>query len=411
MKVLHISQCDRQGGASIAAFRIMEAMNKNGIDARMLVLDKISDADCVYETGIHKINKFISFVKLKYSFEHHVCQFLLHPKLLFSCGFVHSSSIINNSMIRWADVIYIHWVVGGFLNIKDIGRVLKLGKPIFLFLHDMWFLTGGCHYSIGCQMWKKECEDCPMINRKDLKRVAHWILLRKQKEWNSKNLFVMSPSVWLSQCANESALFRNYRVFTVPNMINDRVFRVIDRETARKILNLPMDRKLILFGASGGSKNLYKGWSYADELMRRVGNLADLVVMGSSGDSSDDYRIYSIGRIHDEYSLTLLYNAVDVFISPTQAEAFGLTIVESISCGTKVVVFNVGGVSDIINHMDNGYLSRPNDVIDLERGVLWALESPDTMEERIRLHEGVKLKYSYSVVSSMHKKVINEVLD
>lgn len=409
MKVLHISQSDRQGGASIAAFRMMEAMNINGLEARMLVLDKISDTDCVYETESHTITKYVSFVKLKYSFEHHLCQFFLHPKLLFSCGYVHSSSIISNPMVKWADVVYIHWVVGGFLNIEDIGRISKLGKPVFLILHDMWALTGGCHHSLNCQMWRTGCERCYMITRKMFKKVAHWTILRKQRNWNSEDLFVISPSRWLAQCAKDSVLFKGSKIYTIPNMLNDRVFGVMDKKEARQILKLPLNRKLILFGAAGGYRNPFKGWKYADELMRRMGKEADLVAFGGDEVISKDYKLYSIGRMYDESSLAILYNAVDVFISPTQAEAFGLTLMEAICCGVKAVAFNVGGVSDIINHMDNGYLSRPNDVMDLERGVLWALRSPNTLEERKRLHDGIKLKYSYSVVTSMHKKVLNEV--
>lgn len=49
---------------------------------------------------------------------------------------------------------------------------------------------------------------------------------------------------------------------------------------------------------------------------------------------------------------------MDVFVSPSLAEAFGQTLLEAISCGTPVVGFNVGGIPDIIQHGYNGYLAE-----------------------------------------------------
>lgn len=42
MKVLHISTSDRQGGAAIAAYRLNEALQNEGVDSKMLVYNKIT---------------------------------------------------------------------------------------------------------------------------------------------------------------------------------------------------------------------------------------------------------------------------------------------------------------------------------------------------------------------------------
>ena len=41
MKVLHISTSDRQGGAAIAAYRLNEALQNEGVDSKMLIYNKI----------------------------------------------------------------------------------------------------------------------------------------------------------------------------------------------------------------------------------------------------------------------------------------------------------------------------------------------------------------------------------
>ncbi|MFR7466444.1 MAG: glycosyltransferase [Phocaeicola vulgatus] len=74
--------------------------------------------------------------------------------------------------------------------------------------------------------------------------------------------------------------------------------------------------------------------------------------------SSSPFASYSMGKISDEYSLTLLYNAVDVYVTSSLAESFGQTIIEAQACGTIPVGFDLGGIPDIIEHEKTGYLAR-----------------------------------------------------
>lgn len=48
---------------------------------------------------------------------------------------------------------------------------------------------------------------------------------------------------------------------------------------------------------------------------------------------------------------------------------------ESLSCGTPVVAFNIGGNSDMVEHLVNGYLAREKDAEDLAQGICWCLEN------------------------------------
>ena len=56
------------------------------------------------------------------------------------------------------------------------------------------------------------------------------------------------------------------------------------------------------------------------------------------------------------------------------------TVMESLACGTPCVAFDIGGMPDMIDHQQNGYLSKPFDIDDLARGIVWVLED----EERLR---------------------------
>jgi len=82
-----------------------------------------------------------------------------------------------------------------------------------------------------------------------------------------------------------------------------------------------------------------------------------------------------MGYLQDEYSTALVYNAADVFIAPSLAEAFGYVVMEALSCGTPVVGFNVGGIPDMISHKENGYLAKYKDAEDITEGIKFCLQN------------------------------------
>jgi glycosyltransferase involved in cell wall biosynthesis len=71
-----------------------------------------------------------------------------------------------------------------------------------------------------------------------------------------------------------------------------------------------------------------------------------------------------LGSFSDEVSLSLVYNACDVFIMPSIEDNFPNTIMESQSCGVPVIGFNKTGVADMITHNIDGYLCESIDDID-----------------------------------------------
>ena len=70
-----------------------------------------------------------------------------------------------------------------------------------------------------------------------------------------------------------------------------------------------------------------------------------------------------------------MYSAADVMLVPSKSENFPNTILEAMSSGTPCVAFGVGGIPDIIDHKDNGYLAKPFDVNDLTDGIKFVLQS------------------------------------
>ena len=369
MKVLHISTSDRQGGAAIAAYRLNEALQNEGVDSKMLVYNKIT-----LNPTVERFSSFCSiweklFYKPLIPLRTLIKEKMLHNVVTFSMGRYWSCRIHNLPLVQEADIIYIHWINGGFLTVKEIESILKLGKPTFIFLHDMWLLTGGCHYAFSCQKYYSLCNECPTINRTSVKWICKYVFKNKERLKNYSNLHLISPSHWMDDCVGKSALFHHVDRMIIPNLLNTVRFSPIDKIVARQLLQLPLNTQLILFAADSGTQNPYKGWPLLKKALGRMSGLnMAIVVLGNflcpDEISSFPFASYSMGKISDEYSLTLLYNAVDVYVTSSLAESFGQTIIEAQACGTIPVGFDLGGIPDIIEHEKTGYLAREKDIED-----------------------------------------------
>ena len=121
------------------------------------------------------------------------------------------------------------------------------------------------------------------------------------------------------------------------------------------------------------------------------------------------YPIYSLGYLHDEYSTILAYNSADVFVIPSLAENFPNTILESLSCGTPVAGFNVGGIPDLIRHKQNGYLAKYMNTKDLADGINWILENINRFSKDI-IHDYIKENFSFENIISLHKKNLKKMI-
>lgn len=87
------------------------------------------------------------------------------------------------------------------------------------------------------------------------------------------------------------------------------------------------------------------------------------------------FRKRFMGYLKDETSLALVYNAADVFVTPSLADNLPTTVLESLACGTPVVGYNTGGIPEMIKHKENGYLADYKDPVDLSNGLRYCLDS------------------------------------
>lgn len=390
MKVVHINTSDIVGGAGIAAHRLHLELLNRGIDSKMLVLEKKTDEKEVFTVNKNKYFKFLLKVlnsKLEY------LNFYKYKKrknnIIFSSG-KYGIDILTCKEIQEADIIHLHWINSSYINLKTLKKIGQLNKKIVWTLHDMWPFTGGCHYTSKCENYKLNCGKCEILESFKEKDITRKTLLNKKKIYSNIDLTIVGCSHWISECAKESSLFHNYKIYNIPNFLDEQKFKKIDKNLSREILNLDKNKKYILFGAINSINDERKGYKYfkeALEVLKKEGDFfeeIEILIFGASHSKEElPFKSKFMGHLHDEYTINLLYNSANVFVAPSVEENLANTVNESLTSGTPVVAFNIGGMPDMIDHMKNGYLAEYKNSLDLSMGIKIMLASEGNIRNKL----------------------------
>jgi glycosyltransferase involved in cell wall biosynthesis len=409
MKVLHVVAGDLTGGAARGAYWLHLGLKELAIDSKIVTNgnETLGDENVISLAG-NAHSKL--FNRVRGLFDSLPTLFYRNrQRVIFSTGFA-GYDFTKTREYEEADIVHLHWINNGFVNIKHLS---KISKPIVWTMRDMWPMTGGCHYSMGCEKYKTGCGECTQLNSSlgyDLSKVV----LNRKARYIPKNTIFVGISDWLSEKAKESYLMRDFDVRTIPNCINTKDFFPIDKDVARTVLGITTDKKIILAGAQSVN-DFYKGFDKFIEAVRQLDeSKCYLCFFGRLDTKLVDrlgFEYTGFGFLHDSVSLRLLYSAADVFVAPSLMDAFGKTLAESMACGTPVVCFDATGPKDIVDHQVNGYKAVPFDSSDLAGGIRWVLQSPDYVSLSENAREKVLKCFDSGVVAKQYMELYESVLE
>lgn len=415
MKVLLINKSYQTGGAAIAARRLWKSLLKLKVDTIFMVFDETS----VEEKNLIVLTKSL-YEKLRwwFNFIFERIYFLPHEKNK-SVRFAFSPAITGKRISRHkavqnADIIHLHWFNQGFLSLKNMEELIDLGKPLVWTLHDMWAFTGGCHYNNDCLNFTGDCGKCPYLKYPG-KHDLSWRILRKKKNIYSKaNITFVTCSSWLKTEAEKAAILVGKEILSIPNPIDSELYCPANRDEVRKKLNLPLERKLILFGAANVN-DPRKGIRYLLDALSHIKQTdeIEMVLFGKNGNlvaSSLPYKTNDFGLIHSVRDLVQLYQAADLFVLPSLQDNLPNTVMESLACGTPVVAFNTGGIPEMVGHKQNGYLAKYKSSEDLASGIEWVLSNNANNLLGKAAREKVLQCYSEKVVAEKYIQLYQTLL-
>lgn len=403
MKVLLINTSETAGGAAIAAARLMEALNQNGVKAKMLVRDKRTERLTVAALPPSPLLWF------KFAWERGIIW--LHNR--FSMRNLWQLDVANVGTditalpeFQEADVIHLHWVNQGFLSLSDLRRILQSGKRVVWTLHDQWPYTAICHYSGDCQRYQQSCHHCPQLQAPSAHDLSWRVFQQKKALLRQHHVTFVGCSQWIADLARKSSLLTGQKVVSIPNAIPSAVFHPMDRAAARMEHHLPLNRQLVLFGSFKVTDER-KGVRYLAEAYKLLAQKPAIVVVGQATEAvatlfGNDF--YCVDYITDEHRMASLYAAVDAYVTPSLQDNLPNTIAEAMSCGTPCVGFATGGIPEMIDHLQNGYVAKYCDAADLARGIEYVL-SHDLSQQA---HDKAAYKYSEVHVAQQYIKQYEE---
>jgi glycosyltransferase involved in cell wall biosynthesis len=180
------------------------------------------------------------------------------------------------------------------------------------------------------------------------------------------------------------------RITELPNGIDVEAFTPSDRAGRRSLrekLGLPVNAAMVSYS---GKLNQGKGLEYLLRAWTEVASShtdAHLVLIGSGGGQSlsceDELRAFvrdhglasSVTFTGYVENVPEYLQASDLFVLPTENEAFGLSLVEAMACGLPAIASDVGGVPEIVDHLENGILVPPADPDVLAREIVRLLDN------------------------------------
>ena len=407
MKIVHLSLED-SFGAGRAAVRINYAVSRMGADSAVYVLNKNEMADS-YAIGLKR------FDRLKVMVYDRLNHMLLNK--YGEHGYFHVDrlgiDLTKYPEIADADILHFHWVNEGIWSQSFVRSLIKLQKPIVWTMHDMWTFTGGCHYDDFCEKYKSQCTACKVLGSAKSQDDAAKAQRNKKKNLEKLNIQLVGCSQWITRQANESTIGSTMKrkAVCIPNPTNDKIFKLYDKSLCKQLLEINPDKKLVLFGAVNAASDRRKGAHYIIEAIKKLD--PEKYVLGVFGSKTVDlgiesFEVVNFGRISDDFHLALINNAADVFVAPSMQENLANTVMESLTCGTPVVSFDIGGMPDMIIHGKNGYLAKAFEISDLAEGIK---NVTTHLSDREKIRRTMIERFSEEIIGAAYLNLYESILE
>lgn len=194
-----------------------------------------------------------------------------------------------------------------------------------------------------------------------------------------------------------------------------------EKQELRQKLGLPANDRLAIFT---GRIVSYKGVPVLVDVWRKIRDAYSDVTLVICGDGGVDIfacedEIKAFVKEHKLEDSILLPGAVrnvdeymraaDMFVLPTENDAFPLCLLEAMACGMPIITTTVGAIKDVITHEDTGLVMQPGSGEELHVCLTRLLDDA-ALGKRIglRAREEVDAKYTRDIVARQYVALFNK---
>lgn len=257
------------------------------------------------------------------------------------------------------DIIHLHNIHDHWLNYPILfDYLVTIDIPVVWTFHDCWAFTGGCPYfeKINCTQWREECHHCHLKKNLIDKSNRNHLLKTNLINRVADSLTIVSVSEWLNNLVSQSQLNPNRQVV---------IYNGVDVERfipSTSYLDIYFKNKKIILGvANVWSQN--KGLLSFIELRKKLNDDYLIVLVGLDKKMIKElpHGIIGLHRTQNIKELVQLYSRADVYVSLSIEETFGMTLAESLACGTPIIAYDVTALPEVISS-DTGILVKKNNL-------------------------------------------------
>ena len=371
MKIVQVSGYDTLG-AQVNGYLLHKFLEERGQDSHMVVSRKLSSDPNVHQLGtpmLDRLNRVAGRVQQAISTH---CMLPVLSARMADMPCIATADIINLQLIHNAQ----------FFSLLQLAR-LTAKRRVILSVHDMFLFTGHCIYSLDCERWKTGCGACPDLEIPFPIFFDTTALNWKLKRWafGHSNLDLVVGSPWQYERVKNSPILGHLPLHYIPYGVDTRVYKTQDKAAARANLGLPQDAHVISFRSVLNRRN-FKGAEFIEAALQgsELSKETWLLTFECTGGLEalrGKYKFLELGWINDTAAIAEALSAADVFLMPSIAEAFGLMAIESMACGTPVIVFEGTALPETINAPDCGIAVPYKDSEALARAIERVLGSPE----------------------------------
>lgn len=391
VRVLHVAFSDGLYGADRAAYRIHQSLRAIGVHSEMLVQKGVTGDPSVQVIermqpwSEHWRRRKARLVRLLYS---------KGPRWLVGDDpSSHRSLAIFPSTVRafinrsGCSLVHLHWINGEMMALEDMAQI---SVPVLWSCHDQWPFIGQRHYDSPSSQPRTvpsvSIDACPQT------LLDRWMVARKRKLFQRKSIALVCPTVWIAECARASSV--PVSACMVVRLPVDTGQWIAGDVPQRRVPSLPT----IAFGAVGGGRDPRKGFDlFVDSLhhLKRLGVTARVILFG---DAAGEYPlelpmpVVKLGRL-DDAGLREVYASSDMVCVCSRIDNSPMVVLEAMACGTPVVAFAVGGVSELIESGVTGYLVEPFNTQVFAESILQVLKE-DSIAMGVRARAMIEREHS-----------------
>lgn len=354
MKILIINAADIKGGAAKVGYYLAKGLHERGHEVVYLVGQQYATDAFIQKIPARPASPFLS-----------ISNHIIHRLGVNQLGLIsHFPFSLGKSFFQQFDLIHLHDLPN--FNMAGLPWLTRL-RPTVWTLHTLAPFTGNCLYPYSCERWAQNCGQCPQFGQFPLT----WLhrdgsgLNLHTKRWiyRYSRLHLIGVSEWVSHQASQSILGR-FPITTILNAVDTKLYRPLGSKTdLRRKFGIPEDANVILFSISGKLEDTRKGIDIIlDALPKLKTSSIYLIPLGIAAanstitDKLSGFAHRPFEHVEESQKLNELLNVSDLVWHPSRADTSSLMLLEAFSAQKTAVAAAVGGVREIVQDCDNGYL-------------------------------------------------------